>query len=63
MDRLVITGKEAFVIDYKTSHDTETEYEEQVRDYMDLVKEARPHLKVRGFLLFVEQARLEEIYG
>jgi ATP-dependent exoDNAse (exonuclease V) beta subunit len=61
IDRLIVAENEALILDYKSSKDFADEDRKQVREYMDLIKELFPKLKVRGFLLFLDELVLEEV--
>lgn len=43
------------------NHSLSFQYHEQVRSYMDLVKEMYSERKVRGFLLYLDEMELEEV--
>ncbi len=61
IDRLVLRPSEVWVIDYKATDEFREEYFKQLRHYMNIVKEIYPERKLRGFLLYYEDFRVEEI--
>lgn len=60
MDRVVVDPGSVLVIDYKTGEE-QSEHAEQVREYMETLKEAYPGRKVRGILAYVDRKRLKEV--
>lgn len=63
IDRLVLRDGEAWVIDYKSSQWEIEGSRAQVREYMGMVGEAYPGLRVRGFLIFLDGLTAEEVHG
>ncbi|MEA3306061.1 MAG: UvrD-helicase domain-containing protein [Candidatus Omnitrophota bacterium] len=63
LDRLVITPKEAWVVDYKSSKDEMPGYVKQVAGYVDIVRTLYPKRKVKGFLIYLDNFVMEEVYG
>ncbi|MBU0634554.1 MAG: UvrD-helicase domain-containing protein [Candidatus Omnitrophica bacterium] len=61
IDRLVITAKEAWVIDYKSTPENKAEHAAQVREYQDIISSIYPGRKVRGFLVYMDEIRAEEL--
>lgn len=51
IDRLVISEKEAWVIDYKSSAAQIEKNKEQVRGYLSLLKKIHPTLKITGLII------------
>jgi len=62
IDRLIIKTNEAWIIDYKTKGETAEDYRKQLSEYINIIKNLYPEKKVRGFLLFLEDIRIEEIH-
>jgi len=60
IDRLVITPREAWVIDYKSSKEEESQ-REQILEYIGIVESLYPGLKVKGFFIYLDTLSLEEI--
>jgi ATP-dependent helicase/nuclease subunit A len=61
IDRLIVSDKEVRVIDYKSSDEDYESQVSQVRQYMALMEDMyRPRL-VRGFLVYLDDARLQEL--
>ncbi|MFH1506976.1 MAG: UvrD-helicase domain-containing protein [Candidatus Omnitrophota bacterium] len=63
IDRLLIGHKEAIVIDYKSAGEESLGYQEQVKGYMNIIRDIYPKLKVRGYLLYLKDLKLQEIDG
>lgn len=69
MDRLIIEGARAAVIDFKTGADAgssgsmerQDNDREQVRVYQKLIEEAMPGLKASGLLIYLDQGRWEDV--
>ncbi len=60
IDRLVVDVDMATVLDYKTG-DEKAEYDEQVREYMEIIRSMYPGKTVRGFLLYVDRKTVREV--
>ena len=63
LDRLIIDENEAWVIDYKSGVEATLDYQAQVKNYITIVQSLYPNLKVRGFLLYLDELKVEEVYG
>lgn len=63
IDRLIIKDKEVWVIDYKSSAQGAVEQQEQVRNYMKIIQKLYPQARVRGFLLYLDLLKAEEVHG
>ena len=61
VDRLIVKPKEAWIVDYKSAKDVEGKYQKQVKEYIKIVKDIYPALKIKGFLLYLDDLSLEEI--
>ena len=61
IDRFILTDKQALIIDYKIKDINSDEHKEQIKDYMSTVKEIYPDFVVKGFIVYIEQARKEEV--
>lgn len=61
IDRLIIKKSEIWIIDYKTVPDPRGGYEEQVREYMNLIGELHPNHGVKGFLVYLDRLEIQEI--
>ncbi len=60
IDRLITGDKEAIVIDFKNAHE-KGDHMGQVVEYIELIRNAMPGFKVKGYLLYIEDEKLEEI--
>ncbi|MBU1122041.1 MAG: UvrD-helicase domain-containing protein [Candidatus Omnitrophota bacterium] len=63
IDRLIVKEKEVWVIDYKLTDDFCDKYRKQVKEYMDIVKDIYPGREVKGFILYIEEIRVEEVWN
>ncbi|MEA3328125.1 MAG: UvrD-helicase domain-containing protein [Candidatus Omnitrophota bacterium] len=63
IDRLIITPKETWVVDYKSSRDETGLQIAQIKEYMGLAKSLYPKLMPKGFLIYMDTLELEEVYG
>ena len=59
-DRVLIQGRQAIVIDFKTGK-AQKEYEEKVRDYMHMLLDMH-YQPVEGWLLYVDDAALQPVH-
>lgn len=62
LDKLVVGGEEVHVIEFKASS-PQASHREQLRLYLNLVKDLFPDKAVRGWLIYVDQALVEELTG
>lgn len=53
MDRVVVDGERVTVIDYKTGAE-QSDHIDQVKEYMDVLKEVYPSKRVEGLLAYVD---------
>jgi len=63
IDRLIVKDKEVWIVDYKSSLDAQDEYEDQVKEYMDIIKSLYKGKKIRGFLINMEEQKMKEVRG
>ena len=63
IDRLIVWDKEAWVVDYKTREELTLDYREQVETYKAIIKELYPTHIVKGFLVYLEDLKVEEVNG
>ncbi|MCK4520008.1 MAG: PD-(D/E)XK nuclease family protein, partial [Candidatus Omnitrophica bacterium] len=63
IDRLIVKKKEIWVVDYKSSRGDASEGKKQVTEYMQAIKDIYPKQKVRGFLIYLDEAIKEEVAG
>jgi len=61
IDRMVVTEKEVLVVDYKSSRQEAEEGRVQVRRYASAAARVFPGRRVRGFLVYLDTARCEEV--
>ena len=60
LDRLIIKGNHAIVVDYKTTIDQLNEHKEQVSCYMSALK-TTGFKQVNGYILYVSDLKLVEV--
>jgi ATP-dependent exoDNAse (exonuclease V) beta subunit len=63
VDRLLVTEKEIRVVDFKSRRGAEEEAREQVREYLEILKEVQPGKIVSGFVVYIEEKEVEEVTG
>jgi hypothetical protein len=61
IDRLLVGPQECWVVDYKMSDEEIEKGRRQVVEYMGLVSEIFGGRRIRGFLVFCDTARVEEV--
>ena len=61
IDRLIVTEKEAFIVDYKLSDRAKDKYKMQLKEYMEIIQDIYPHLKIKGILLYLDSANTQEL--
>ncbi len=61
IDRLIVKPHEIWIVDYKSSREGMGNFLKQIKEYLAIVGEIHPDKKVRGFLLFLDTARFEEV--
>ncbi|MBM3249322.1 MAG: hypothetical protein FJZ09_00540 [Candidatus Omnitrophica bacterium] len=63
LDRLIITDKSAWIVDYKSREEEELDYAKQIREYREIIAQLYPKLEVKGYLLYLEELKVEEVDG
>jgi CRISPR/Cas system-associated exonuclease Cas4 (RecB family) len=61
-DRVMISGSQIVVIDYKTGRSKRKEHEKQMQEYLNLVKEMG-YQDVTGWLCYVRLKEIIQIQG
>jgi ATP-dependent exoDNAse (exonuclease V) beta subunit len=61
VDRLIVKEKGVWVVDFKSSGAARASHKEQMGWYMQMVRELYPRRTVRGFLIFMDEVRVEEV--
>jgi ATP-dependent exoDNAse (exonuclease V) beta subunit len=61
IDRLIVKKDIILVIDYKTRGDITEGYKNQIEEYIEILKNIYPDKQIKGFLLFLEDTRVEEL--
>ena len=63
IDRLIIKEKEAWIVDYKSKEELGLNYREQIQTYKAVIKALYPERTVKGFLIYLEELKAEEVDG
>jgi ATP-dependent exoDNAse (exonuclease V) beta subunit len=63
IDRLIIKEKEVWIVDYKSKEDPSIDYREQLLAYKAVIQELYPAGAVKCFLIYLEELKVEEVYG
>ena len=63
IDRLIIKEKEVWIVDYKSKEELGLNYREQIQTYKTIIKALYPERTVKGFLIYLEELKAEEIDG
>ncbi|UCD15357.1 MAG: UvrD-helicase domain-containing protein, partial [Candidatus Omnitrophota bacterium] len=61
LDRIIVKDKQVQIIDYKLTGDFKEKYQAQVKEYMSIIKDIYPQKCVEGFILYIEEAKIEEV--
>ncbi len=61
IDRLIIKKDEIIVVDYKSSAHPQDVYRDQVKDYCLIVREMYPKHRVKGYLIYLDSFKVEEV--
>jgi ribonucleoside-diphosphate reductase beta chain/exodeoxyribonuclease V beta subunit len=62
IDRLVVKDKEVLVIDYKSSDQAQDAQGAQVAQYMEIAGDIYPTKKIRGFLVYLDKMKAQEVW-
>lgn len=68
IDRLAVSETEVLIVDYKSNQNVPPEghipvnYMEQVKLYAELVQKIYPNKKIRPFIMWTDEARLDEVF-
>ncbi len=63
LDRLIVRDNEADIVDFKSSRDAAGQYERQVGEYIGILSAMYPRHKVRGYLVYLDKAEVEEVHA
>jgi ATP-dependent exoDNAse (exonuclease V) beta subunit len=61
MDRVIVEAGKLTVVDYKTGLENSAAHESQVRDYMEILREAYPGRKTQALLAYVDLGTVRKI--
>ncbi len=63
IDRLIVRKESVQVIDYKSTHEVTAAAYDQMAEYMALFRDFYPGRTVEGYLIFLDEAKVEKIDG
>ena len=61
LDRLIVSDDEVLIVDYKSSDEENEKDSKQVREYIEIMKKMYPGRKVKGFLIYVNSMKVQEV--
>lgn len=61
IDRLIVSKDTVQIIDYKSTHEVGEAAYSQMKEYMGIFRDFYPGRKVEGYLLFLDEAKVEKI--
>ncbi|MDD5194446.1 MAG: UvrD-helicase domain-containing protein [Candidatus Omnitrophica bacterium] len=61
IDRLIVKNSQVWIVDYKSSAKEKEASLAQVIEYMRIIGEIYPGKKARGFLVYLDEAKIEEV--
>jgi len=61
IDRLVFTKDKILVIDFKTGEGFKTEHQQQIREYVDLLRKIYPGRLLEGWLIYVDERKAKMV--
>jgi len=63
IDRMIVSGEQVILVDYKSSKDERESGFGQMREYIRMVKQFYPKKTVKGYLVYLSDATQEEVDG
>ena len=68
VDRLIVKKDEIWIVDYKSSLPTgvygsegRENFVEQVKEYAAIIREIQPQARIKGFILYLDDAKFEDV--
>ncbi|MCM8819890.1 MAG: PD-(D/E)XK nuclease family protein, partial [Candidatus Omnitrophica bacterium] len=61
IDRLIVKNNQVWIIDYKSSYEFKDTHHLQVKEYMEILKNIYSEKLIRGFIVYLDQNKLEEV--
>jgi len=61
IDRLIMSDKEAIVVDYKSTRDNHDAHVQQIKEYMSIIVQLYPKKHVTGYLLYLDELNMERL--
>lgn len=61
LDRLIVKHEEVWVIDYKSTRENEEAYQEQVKEYIQIMKDVYPGHRISGLLVYLDEMKIDEV--
>ncbi len=60
IDRLILEGKKAVILEYKTG-EAEPSHQEQVKEYIGIIKEVYPQREVEAYILYIDKGNISSV--
>ncbi len=61
IDRLIISEKNIYIIDYKSSQEAEEQHVKQISEYIEIFRNIYPKRAVKGFLIYLDTLDVKEL--
>ena len=61
IDRLIISEKEAVIVDYKSTEENRESHFNQVNEYKQMISEIYPGKSVKGFIIYFDTEKAVEV--
>jgi len=61
IDRLIVKKNEVWIVDYKSSQEAKPKHEEQINEYIQIIRDIYPQRKIKGFLVYLDNMIKEEV--
>jgi len=63
IDRLIVRKSEVWIIDYKSSKESQDIHRKQIKEYIQIIKAIYPKREVKGFLIYLDELAIEEVFS
>ena len=61
IDRLIISEKNIYIIDYKSSQEAEEQHVKQISEYIEIFRNIYPKRAIKGFLIYLDTLGVKEL--
>jgi len=58
---LIVKKNEVWIVDYKSSQEAKPKHEEQINEYIQIIRDIYPQRKIKGFLVYLDNMIKEEV--